>query len=182
MHGSNQSDNIKMQSQLNESNQTVHSQTGSADEYKFRKHEKFVEIHYKFVPGKRKDSQVLFVLGENQMYHRNTQCKIGRAYVCCEKNCSARVYMYDSRCFKFMQSSHNHLQGEGDTDDLCVRLAIIDEMKRQVIEQKGLSVKEVYEYVMAGLVVLQFVLSRLFGMSKTLLRFFLYCLYGFFHY
>lgn len=69
-------------------------------------------LEYQFVPSNKNKAQVLYAPNEKQRYKkskRNTK-KGYMAMVCCERNCGARVYLYDDgRCVyadKF--SGHNH--------------------------------------------------------------------------
>lgn len=126
------------------------SDTGStlslnSDDSNFSQNDKFAEVQYEYVPGKRKNSLVLFVPSEKQVYHRNTESKIGRAYVCQDAKCSARVYMKDNRCYKLAENEHLH----GEVGDLCMKTAIIDEMKRKTVECNNMSVRDIYNDVMS---------------------------------
>lgn len=107
--------------------------------------DQFVEVDYNFVSGKRKGTKVLFVPSEKQIYHRNTKLKIGMSYRCQEPNCNARVHISNGKCFKLIDSVHEHREVE----DVCSKTIIIDEMKRMTVEVKNLTVREIYNDVMS---------------------------------
>lgn len=106
------------------------------------------EFTYEFVPGYRKNSKLLYVKEEKQLYYFNVKVKDSYSYTCYLKNCNRRVHIRDGKCFA-VSKLHNHSNQAG----LYTDLRALNEMKRMAgnIDNR-LKVREIFDTVKARLV------------------------------
>lgn len=107
-----------------------------------------IEIPFDIVPGKRKNSLLLWSPSENQFYKRNCETKCGTAYLCIDPSCKIRVYLDGNQCFARASADHNHDIKNED----ALRYSVMNEIKRKVLENMKMSLREVYNDVISRLV------------------------------
>lgn len=113
---------------------------------KFICESKSIEIQYEIVPGKRRNSKLLWSLTERQFYKFNTTLRKGKSYVCYH-GCSCRVLLQnDGICIKSdLNKQHNHPTNE----ELHEQLSISNEMKLKCTQDAtSKSVKEIYDEIL----------------------------------
>lgn len=69
------------------------------------------DVNYRLVPA-RKNQCVLYSIDEKQKYKKNRydKAKSCYGYTCCEKSCTARIFLFDNGDCKFSKNfeGHNH--------------------------------------------------------------------------
>lgn len=104
------------------------------------------EIKYELVPGKRRNSQLLWSSTELQFYKFNTKLKAGKSYLCYH-GCSCRVLLLNNGiCIKTDQKkTHNHPTNQ----ELYEQLSIANEIKIKCSkDSSSKSVKQIYDDVL----------------------------------
>lgn len=104
-----------------------------------------VYCDFKFTPGERRDSLLLWVPSENQIYKKNTKSKIGTSYLCYENDCSVRVYFNNNECFKLNSQDENH--NHGSNENLILRFVVLNEIKENIKVSKDAQLRDVYTKV-----------------------------------
>lgn len=68
------------------------------------------EISFVFITGKRKNSKMLYSVGEQQLYYKKNVLKNYTVFVCCEKTCGAQLELLPiGKCRKSKKfNGHNH--------------------------------------------------------------------------
>lgn len=107
----------------------------------------YVEIQHEFVDGKRKNTKVLYLPTEKQLYHKNTTSKkLGTAYVCQEHDCKAHAYIReDGKCYQHIDTIHHH----GFSDEKQERTSAISEMKSRAKNERTTPVRVIFDDVMS---------------------------------
>lgn len=104
------------------------------------------EVEFTFVPGARKNSLVLYLPEEQQLYHKNTTGKCYQAYVCQVPQCSIRAYMLSNgKCMRLKNTAHMHRPQE----DHKYRNFVVNLMKKEVFENPNLTVRQCFDIVLA---------------------------------
>lgn len=102
------------------------------------------KLSYKFMPGVRFNSNLLFCPDEEQFYVFNTTSESGRGFTCHVKKCKCRVHIRNDECYIGNTVAHNH---EKKTD-MYHNLLALNEMKRILHSiDNQLSQKKVFDDV-----------------------------------
>lgn len=92
-------------------------------------------MEYEFISGKRRDSNLLYTIGEQQLYRKKSMYKNKEFYNCYIKKCKSRIFITDGvvcqKCPDFME--HNH----GVQKALYEELKVLNNIKRKCAETRG---------------------------------------------
>lgn len=95
-------------------------------------------LEYQFVEGKRKNSKLLYLYSDKQLFAMKDKylCKVN--YQCMEKECNNRVSILpDGKCVRPKKYEvHNH----GTVEKLFEKLNIMEKLKEDCSQPKNLTV------------------------------------------
>lgn len=103
-------------------------------------------LAYCFLPGYRKDSQLLYTSDDGQFFTRSKTYKNKTVYVCYEKTCRSRVFWFhDGKCTRNnVWRAHNHGDKRQMFDDLNARKSLLETATRTIAGSDLLPLDTVY--------------------------------------
>lgn len=103
------------------------------------------DLIYKFVPGLRKNSNLLFVESENELYKLKDKSAKYDRYVCYQKEChvSVSIDVITKKCQKLNKKSHEH----GSQEEFIKKLELINNIKLKCenVNLKRHATREVFD-------------------------------------
>lgn len=91
-------------------------------------------VDYEIISGKRRNSKLVYVISEQQLYIRKTKYKTKQFYVCYAKDCKSRVYIQNDQCYKSADGEHNH----ADQKELYEEMKVMSNIKTQCMDPEAL--------------------------------------------
>lgn len=83
-------------------------------------------MEFEFITGLRKNSKLLRLINENQLFVKNRSIKNKTYYVCNEKGCNVRICVEQERCYYMNEQliTHIHSDKKEYISELIVRNTI----------------------------------------------------------
>lgn len=133
---------------VSEKNWTMSSSTQETSEENFSQSSDSsadTPVHYKFVPGWRQGSTLLYVPAEHQLYAFNGKLKNGKmSYRCNNTSCRVRVVLNNDACYS-TGATHPH----GSSEATIVNLMALNEVKKDILANRKAALRDVFNDVMA---------------------------------